>query len=186
MTPEDLYKSLDYVNHSREKRQEMATLVMQNQKLIGLLLKIAEDVKNPISSKACWVIEFAAKKKLNIIFPYLNEFTKLQPKLVLDSSIRPIAKINEFLINAYFSKTANEAQNHLNEIHLERITSAAFDWLISDVKVATKAYSMSCLFLLSKKYNWISPELRLVLEQNYASGSAAYKARARMVLAKLK
>ncbi len=186
MTFEDLYKSLDYVNHSREKRQEMADLVMCNPSLIGTLLVIAAEVKNPISSKACWVVEFAAKKNLNTIFPYLNEFTELQPKLILDSSIRPIAKINEFLINAYFSKTVNEAQEQLSEIHLERIATAAFDWLISDVKVATKAYSMSCLLLLSKKYDWISPELRLVLEQNYGSGSAAYKARARMVLAKLK
>ncbi|MGB3152866.1 MAG: adenylosuccinate lyase, partial [Maribacter sp.] len=62
---------------------------------------------------------------------------------------------------------------------------ACFDWLIGNHKVAAKAYSMTCLLFLGRKFDWIHPELKLVLEQNYASGSAAYKARARMTLAKI-
>ena len=68
----------------------------------------------------------------------------------------------------------------------EKMTSRCFEWLIDDqLKVAPRAYSMISLFHLGKDINWIHEELQLVIEQNYAQESAAYKARARMVLKKL-
>lgn len=149
-------------------------------------MDIAFDVDDPISNRACWVIEFTAKENLAFLFPYLNYFTQNLNRVHLDSSVRPLAKICEFLIKAYFSKNDPEVRKVLTENYLERITTACFDWLIGDHKVAAKAYSMTSLLLLGRKFSWIHPELKMVLEQNYASGSAAYKARARHTLAKLK
>jgi len=186
VTREKLYNSLYLVNHSKEKRKEMASLIINNSSLIKPLLEIAFSVNDPISCKACWVLEFTAKEKLNYMFPHLDYITENASKLNSDSAIRPIAKIYEYLILSYFSRTLNITQGALNKKHLEHITTNCFDWLIGDYKVAAKAYSMTCLQLLGTKYDWIHPELRLVLEQNYASGSAAYKARARMALAKIK
>lgn len=185
MTKEQLYHALDYVNHSREKRMEMSILVTENPNLIAPLLAIAFDYKNPISSKACWVMEFTAKENLPYIFPYLDLFTANIGKVQLDSSVRPVAKICEYLIKSYFQFTSNNTKSVLTEEHLEKITTACFDWLIGEHKVAAKAYSMTCLLLLAKRYDWIRPELKLVLEKNYAFESAAYKARARLTLAKL-
>lgn len=186
MTKEELYTALDYVNHSREKRKEMATLVLNNPKLVGPLFEIAFQQNNQISSKACWVLEFTAKEKLAYIFPYLDVFTAGLNELHLHPSVRPMAKICEYLILGYFKKQNIEVQNALNNEHLEHITAACFDWIIGDHKVAAQAYSMTCLLLLGQKFDWVHPELKMILEQNYAQGSAAYKARARMTLAKLK
>lgn len=186
MTTEELYQSLEYVNHSREKRAEMSVLVIKNPSLVEPLMQIAFDVDNPISSRACWVLEFAAKENLAYIFPYLENFTLNLGKVHLDSSVRPMAKICEFLVQAYFSKKENRIKLKLTEPHLERITTTCFDWLIGNHKVAAKAYSMTCLLLLGRKYEWVHSELKMVLEQNYSKGSAAYKARARMTLAKLR
>lgn len=185
MTKTELYHSLNYVNHSRRKRMEMASLVLGNPDLILPLLDIVFDVDDPISSKACWVLEFTATENLSFIFPYVDRFTSNIGLVHLDSSVRPIAKICEYMMRAYFSKNPNEAQKILKNHHLEQIAAACFDWLIGDHKVAAKAYSMTSLYLLGKKFDWIPPELKLVLEQNYAEGSAAYKARARHTLAKL-
>jgi hypothetical protein len=69
--------------------------------------------------------------------------------------------------------------------HLEHMATSCFDWLIGDQKVAVKAYSMTCLLLLGRKFDWIHPELKLVLTENYAQGSAAYQARAGIILGKL-
>ncbi|QWX82608.1 adenylosuccinate lyase [Cellulophaga sp. HaHaR_3_176] len=182
----ELKNSLNYVNHSREKRAEMSLLVLENPNLIEPLLKIAFTVKDPISSKACWVLEFTAKEKLSFIFPYLNEFTSKMGTVYLHPSVRPMAKICEYLITSYFSKSPNNVKEFLNNVHLERITTACFDWLIGEHKVAAQAYSMTCLLLLGKKFDWILPELKIILEKNYAQGSSAYKARARMTLAKIK
>lgn len=186
MNKAQLYEALNYVNHSREKRIEMATLVSKNPYLVEPLLEIAFEDIHPISSKACWVMEFTAKENLPYLFPYLDRFTATISALKLDSSVRPMAKICEYLILGYFQKKDNQVRNALKEKHLEEIAAACFDWLIGDHKVATQAYSMTCLLLLGRKYDWIHPELKMVLEQNYADGSAAYKARARITLGKIK
>lgn len=164
----------------------MAYLVLNDPFLMKPLMEIAFEIDDLISSKACWVMEFTARENLSYISPHLDTFTEKIGTVYLDSSVRPVAKVCELLILAYFSKTENQTQEVLNDSHLEKIATACFDWLIGDHKVAAQAYSMTSLLLLGKKFPWIHPELRLVLEQNYAQGSAAYKARARHTLAKLK
>ncbi|WP_339710236.1 adenylosuccinate lyase [uncultured Kriegella sp.] len=164
----------------------MAEIILQNPELISPLIKIAFDVNDPISSRACWVMEFTAKQNLSYIYPHLDYFTSNLKSVHLDSSVRPVAKICEYLISAYFLKADPAVQKVLNQTFLARIATACFDWLIGEHKVAAQAYSMTCLLLLGRKIHWIHEELKLVLEQNYANGSAAYKARARMTLAQLK
>ncbi|QCX00326.1 adenylosuccinate lyase [Aggregatimonas sangjinii] len=186
MTKTELYELLDYVNHSREKRMEMARMVLSNSELVQPLFEIGFDVDNPISSKACWILEFTAREKLAYIFPHLDVFTTGLGIVHFDSSIRPLAKICELLVVSYYSKEKNTTQKALTRVHLESITEACFDWLIGDSKVAPKAYAMTSLLLLGQTFDWIHPELKIIVEQHYATGSAAYKARARMVLAKLK
>ncbi len=185
MTKQELYQSLDYIDGTRKKRMEMTRKVLANQKLLELLLVIAFEVDNPISSKACWILEYVAKENLSNILPFIDNFTTNLKSLKLDSSVRPMAKICEMLIEAYFSKNKNETKAVLTTMNLEQIAASCFDWLIGDHKVAAKAYSMTSLLLLGRKFKWIHPELKMVLEQNYTSGSAAYKARARMTLSKL-
>ena len=70
-------------------------------------------------------------------------------------------------------------------MNLEAIATACFDWLISEQKVAPQAYAMTSLYYLGQRFPWIHEELKQVLEQNYADGSAGYQARARKVLQKL-
>ncbi len=164
----------------------MAALVLDNPKVMKHLVDIAMTNDDPISSRACWVLEFVVKQKPSYIFSHLEDFTTRLGDVKLHSSVRPIAKICEILVKAYFSKKPNPVQGKLNGGHLERIATACFDWLIGDHKVAAQAYSMTSLLLLGRKFDWILPELKMVLELNYANGSAAYKARARMTLAKIK
>ncbi len=164
----------------------MANLVLSNADIIEPLFEIAFIIDDPISSRACWVLEFTAKEHLPYIFPYLDTFTNNIGKVHLQPSIRPMAKICEYLIKSYFSKSTNTTQTALTNKHLERITTACFDWLIGEHKVAAQAYSMTSLLFLGKKFDWILPELKMILEKNYTNGSAAYKARARLTLAKIK
>ncbi len=164
----------------------MASLILIDPGLIHPLLEIIFEDENPVSPRASWVLEFTLKKKLHYIYPHLNFFTTHVSDVRLDSSVRPLAKICEFLTKAYFSKMKNEAQDVMREKHLKAITAACFDWLIGEHKVAAKAYSMTSLLLMGQKFDWIHPELKMILEQNYSDGSAAYQARARMTLAKIK
>ena len=186
MTTEQLYNELDYVNHSRENRKKYAIMVISNPELIEKVLDILIKVDDKVSPRAAWLLEFVARENLDAILPYLDRITKEMHKVHLDSAVRPIAKICEYLIEAYYHKNPNHTKDYLKPIHKERIIELSFDYLITDQKVAAKAYSMNSLYLLGKEYNWIHRELIQILEQGFASGSAAYKARSRHLLKKLK
>jgi hypothetical protein len=74
----------------------------------------------------------------------------------------------------------------LTENQLQQITECCFDWLISDVKVASKCYAIRTLQLLGNHFDWIHPELKIILEKDYTYHSAAYKAVGREILKKIK
>lgn len=186
MTTEQLYNELNYVNHSREKRLFYAHMMQNNPKLVPKLLDILFKVDDKISPRAAWVFEFMCNDDINTIIPYLNKFTENMHKVHLDSAVRPVAKICEFLAKAYTSKEDNNIKTALTETHKERIIENCFDYMINDEKVAPKAYSMSVLFLLGKDYDWVYPELARILEDDFSKQTAAFKARARHILKKIK
>lgn len=186
MTTAQLYKELNYVNHSREKRLYYAHLMQNNPDLIPKLLDILFMVDDKISPRAAWVFEFLCNDNIETIIPYLDVFTKNMHKVHLDSAVRPVAKICEFLAKAYTAKTNNNIKNALTETHKERIIEVCFDYMINDEKIAPKAYSMNTLFLLGKDYDWVHPELVLILERDFQMQSSGFKARARHILKKIK
>ncbi len=186
MTEQELYTKLEYTDHSREKRSKMAALIIHDPTLISLLLSIISRVNDDISCRAAWILESAVRKDKALLYPYLDKFIPLLANVKLDSAVRPLAKICELLIISFYVKLPNKSHQYLSKKHLEHITTACFDWLIGNHKVAAKAYSMTTLYLLGTTFDWIHPELKIILEQNYSKGSAAYKARARMVLKKIK
>ena len=186
MTLEALYQELNYVDHTREKRLFYANLVMDNPDLIPKLLAIFFMVDDKISCRAAWVIEYVARRDITMLLPYIDTFINKIDTLHLDSSIRPAAKICEVLISAYYGKNPSPVKQILNPSHLEKIAETCFDWLIQKQKVAVKAHSMLALYLLGRQLDWIHPELKLTLEKDFNIESAAYKARARHILRKIK
>ncbi len=185
MTFEELYKHLTYVNSSRENRQKNAEMVLNNIDLLPILMDVLFKVDDKVSCKAAWVLEFVCGENLEAIIPYLDTFTENISKVHLDSAVRPVAKICEYLVTAYYSEENNDIKNALVPIYHERIIEACFDWMITDQKVAVKVYSMSTLYLLGQDYDWVHPELIIILEQDFHSGSAGFKARARHIIKKI-
>jgi len=160
--------------------------MQNNPHLVPKLLNILFRVDDKISPRAAWVFEFMCNNNIDTIIPYLDTFTENMHKVHLDSAVRPVAKICEFLATAYYSKTENDIQTALTKTHKERIIEVCFDYMINDEKVAPKAYSMTTLFLLGKEYDWVYPELTRILEDDFHKQSAAFKARARQILKKIK
>jgi len=175
---------LDYVTASRECRNKMADEILASPDMFRPLLELALETHSDLGSRASWIVEFTFKKKPEILHPHLDLFTRGIGNLKMESSIRPMAKICELLTLAHY-KGKNNKQGLLSPVHRERIAAACFDWLISAEKVAPRAYSMQTLALLGQEFEWIHPELKAVLEQGYASGSAGFKARARRILKNL-
>ncbi|MEP2278922.1 adenylosuccinate lyase [Maribacter sp.] len=182
MIKEELKEALNYVSASRENRSKMASKIEGNPKLIPILIEIIKYDTEPISCKAAWVLEYVAKKDLQLIYQHIDSFLSSLTHISLESSIRPASKICQLLALNEFPKKNRTSPQTLSVSQLNIITESAFDWLIGEHKVAPKAYSMTTLLLIGQKIKWIHPELGQILKQSYESGSAAYKARARMTL----
>lgn len=185
MTTDQLYDELNFVNHSRANRLKYAHMVIAEPQLIPKLLDILFMVDDKVSCKAAWVFEFMCGEKLENIIPYLDRFTDNMHKVHLDSAVRPIAKVCEYVIKAFYSKTPNSIQSALTVAHRTKIVEACFDWMINDEKIAPKAYAINTLYLLGKDMDWIHPELSLILERDFHMQSSGFKARARHILKKI-
>ncbi|MDA0176965.1 adenylosuccinate lyase [Mesoflavibacter profundi] len=185
MTTQQLYEELNYVNHSREKRLFYANMVISDTSLMDQLIDILMLVDDKVSPRAAWVLEFVCKENLDVIIPFLDKFTTQMHKVHLDSAVRPIAKICEYLATAFYSKQENKIKSALTKTHQERIIEVSFDYMITDQKIAPKAYAMNTLFLFGKDYDWIHPELILILQKDFKMQSSGFKARAKHILKKL-
>lgn len=185
MTTDQLYKELTYVDSSRKNRLKYAHMVMNDLSLLPKLLDVLFMIDDKVSCRAAWVLEFVCGENLEVIIPFLDKFTENLGKVHLDSAVRPVAKVCEYLVKAYYSKTDNNIKAALQPKFKEHIIEACFDWMISNQKVAVKAYSMNTLYLLGQDHSWIHPELKIILERDFNSNSAGFKARARHILKKI-
>ncbi|TVZ23182.1 hypothetical protein JM84_2100 [Dokdonia sp. Hel_I_63] len=186
MTLSELYNELAYVNHSREKRAYYAQLILNEPGLMELVLEILFMVDDTRSPKAGWIAEFATKEDITIIFPHLELFTTKMHTVYQDTALRPVSKICEELAISYFKIKNLQTRASLTKIQRERMVTAAFDWLITDQRVAVKAYSMTSLYYLGTEFNWIHEDLQRIMEENYMTSSAAYKARCKHITAWIK
>ncbi|HEU4790678.1 MAG TPA: hypothetical protein VFS71_13410 [Flavobacterium sp.] len=178
----EFQKNLDYVTGHRANRQKYANEVLDNRELFPELIQLCFQTSNKNASKALWILEFVCYQKLEWLSAHLDFFCSQIKNLKDESAIRPAAKICQFLILSHFKK--KEIQ--LSEKQLEEIIENSFDWLINDIKVAPKAYSMRTLYLLGQHYDWIHPELKIIITKDFPNHSAAYKAVAKEVLKKIK
>jgi hypothetical protein len=180
----ELQLKLDYVNAYRENRLKAAQDIIDNKDYFDELVKICFSPSDKNNHKACWILEFVSYEKLIWLQPHLDSFFENGKHLKEESSIRPIAKVIQLLVKSHYKKEENCII--LSEENLQDCIETSFDWLINDTKVATKAYSIRTLYILGNYYDWIHPELKIILEKDYAEHSPAYKAVAREVLKKIK
>jgi hypothetical protein len=175
-------KKLENVTGYRVIRQKYANEVLDNPKLFSELVSLCFQVSDKNASKAFWILEFVCYQKLEWLEDHLDFFCSNIKNLKDESAIRPASKICQLLVIAHYKKK----EIILSEKHLEEITETSFDWLINDIKVATKAYSMRTLYILGQHYDWIHPELKTIITKDFPNHTAAYKAVAKEVLKKIK
>lgn len=180
----ELQKKLDYVNAYRENRLKVSQEILENPSLFGELVSICFSPEDKNNHKACWILEFVSYEELLWLQPHLDFFCSNLKVLKDESSLRPIAKVVQLLVKSHYKKNENGIK--LSEENLQNCIEASFDWLITDVKVATKAYSIRTLYVLGNYYDWIHPELKVILDKDFGDHSAAYKAVAKEVLKKIK
>ena len=186
MNSEILVEKLNFPRAYRKTRLELAHWVIAHPETFPDLLTICFDENNNISHKAAWILEFVCTEKIEMLLPHLDLFFRHIPKARKDQSVRPFSKICLMLAKHVYKKKNVLVINSLKPLHKETMISCCFDWLITEQKVACQAYAMDALYLLGTEIDWIHPELEITLDQNIHHRSAAYKARGRITLEKIR
>jgi len=170
----------------RVNRLRVASVFFQQPELFFDLLNVSFQTDYKLHYKAMWTIEMILEKDLDSILPHLNFFIQNINKLKHESAVRPTAKICKWIAEAYVKKNRLEFQQLLENQSITQIIETGFDWMISDTKVATKAYTMDTLFyfgsLPNEDLDWVHSELKNIIMQNSNQESSAYKAHARQIL----
>jgi hypothetical protein len=186
MRKEYLIQELNNIeNAKRDNRQRVANIVLEQPNLMEPLVEVTFMVEDKVSIKAAWILEWiCTHHDLNLVLPYLDDFTQNIGSLQLDSAIRPCAKVCEHLAVAYTNKKENLVKETLKSEHIEQIIETGFDWLITPQKIAVRAYTMNSLFLFGTLdgKDWVHPELEHLIRTKIIHESKGCKARGRYVL----
>lgn len=154
--------------------------------LVNTLLKAIWMEDKGGTFTASWVFDYLMRKDLDLLLPYITEFTDGLEKLKSESCIRPVAHVCELLVLESYKKKNSDYIEALDTNALTKIVAACFDWLMGSKKVASKVFAMTCLLHLGKQFKWIHPELKSILEHTIPYGTVGYKNRAQKTLMALK
>lgn len=172
----DFFNRIAKSNASTNCRNGNRDFVLENPEHLKDLIAIATDLANKNHYKAVWIIEMLVETHTQLLVPYIDQICQTIPKYKHESAIRGMSRTAFFLST---SKTIS-----LTETQQEKLIEICLDWLIGDAKVAPKAYAMYALCHYAKNQDWIKEELRNIINKDFASQSAGYKAAAREVLKK--
>lgn len=175
------YKEIASSTAHRPVRDRLCGDVLSDPTLFPLLLRTALNCSDEHHHKACWILELVLENNIQWLKEHCEEFSTLLNSFTHDGAVRSISKICLFAAQ----RQEKEKGTFLTEKQSQRITEACFDWLISDTKVASKAYAMRTLYSIGKQQRWIHDELRHILPLGFPDHSPAYKAAAKDILKRI-
>ena len=178
-----LFSKIQKSSAHTQNRIENGNFVVENPDLVQDLVVFCFESDNKFHIRACCILEKVFEIDLDLSYPYLDFIAHNIHKIKNDSAIRSLSRFIKFLAQKNSQKNTNN-QPILSAFQHEKFTEAAFDWLISDYRIAVKANAIYMLFELGKNTDWIYPELKMILEQT-TNPSPGYKVVVRNVLEKL-
>jgi len=177
----------DIVNAAKAHRIKAAKIIINEKTLIKELVYYVFKTENKLSIKAAWILEWiCSHNNIDYIIPHLTYFCDNLHKLKFDSSKRPCAKVCELLAISYTEKQPNLIQQKLSANNIEKIIETGFDWLITEQKIAVKAYTMTTLYLFGKNSNWIHSELYTIIQKDVIHQSKGCEARGKKIMKLIK
>lgn len=184
MTSNQLKTELQKLKAYKDERVRLGIAVVKHD-LLPELIKFCHP-ENEISHQACWSLEQSFLLHEESCYPYLMEIGALYEMPINSSGMRALCKISSILSKKFYSKKDSIVKSLLTKTIREQMVEGCFQVLITTDKTANMAYSVYTLFEFGKEFDWIYPELKLILHQkldeNYGNG---FKSSARRIIAKL-
>jgi hypothetical protein len=159
--------------HSKTHALTIANYACESKKNFKELMKCFLDEEYRLAQRAAWSVSWAAKQKPEMIYPHISDLVSvLHKKNVHDAVIRNSVRVLQEI--------------EIPEKYQGEVMDACFQFLEKPATaVAIKAFSLTTLFNLSKKYPEIKSELKLIIEDRLEHETAAFKSRAKKILPKL-
>lgn len=156
--------------HSKAQALKIAAYACASKKNFRELMKcfLSDDYR--IAQRAAWSVSWAARQQPGMIVPYIKELVaQMQRKDVHNAVVRNSVRILEAI------EIPEEFHGEVMNVCFAFIESPA-------TPVAVKAFALTTLFNLSKKYPDIRAELKLVIEERWDMETAAFRSRGRKIL----
>lgn len=177
----EIEKLLEKTTALRRDREAAAAYIGSQPEKYRNLLRCAQHRDPNTRIKACWILEIIVLKDPSLLDTDREAFFEIFEHINQGSSIRPVSKIIAFWCKAVITLQNNTYPN-LHSADIQKLTERCFSWLLSDLPVAVKAFSMEALLHLGKSESWVHPELKAYIEKEFANGSPGFKSRAKKVL----
>ncbi|MCP9751407.1 hypothetical protein [Ferruginibacter sp. HRS2-29] len=156
--------------HSRQQCDDIVAWVGADQKRFDELFKLFLNDEYRIVQRSAWPVSYCVQAHPNLI-------TKHYPKL--------IAKMQENDQPDAVKRNGARLLQHVDipEKYCGSIMDLCFQLVASpDEAVAIKAFSLTVLGNLAKKYPDIIPEIKLLIEEQFGDEKPAFKSRALKLL----
>lgn len=159
--------------HSKRQADKIANYACRNKENFKKLIQCYLSGEHLLAQRAAWSVSIAARKQPEYILPYIKDLVEiLSKKNVHNAVIRNSVRTLETL------EIPRKFQG--------KIMQTCFRFLEDyNTPVATKVFSMTTLYNLSKQYPEIKSELKSVIEDRWEHESAAFKSRGRKVLSQI-
>ncbi|MEO7530323.1 MAG: hypothetical protein ABIS69_02895 [Sediminibacterium sp.] len=166
--PEEILKE-----HNKAHAVKIAAYACSSKKNFKELMHcfMADDYQ--LAQRAAWSVSWAARKKPEMIRPYLKDLVAQMKRTdVHNAVVRNSVRILE--------------QMDIPEKYQGEVMNACFHFIETpSTPIAVKAFSLTTLFNLSKKYPEIGPELKLIIEERWDTETAAFRSRGKKILNQL-
>jgi len=159
--------------HSKPYALSIANYACASKENFVELMRCFLDNEYRLAQRAAWSVSWAARQKPEMIYPHIKDLVSvLNKKNVHDAVIRNSVRVLQKI--------------EIPEKYHGEVMDACFQFLEKpSTPVAIKAFSLTTLFNLSKKYPEIKPELKLIINDRLDYETAAFKSRAKKILPKL-
>lgn len=157
--------------HSLQNTVKIVDFACKSAENFSLLMQCFLCNEYRVAQRAAWAVSMVAFKRPSFIQVYIKDLVaQLSRKDVHNAVIRNSIRILQ--------------QIDIPEAHHAEVMNACFAFIENhDTPVAIKAFSLTTLSNLSKAYPEIKHELKLIIEERWETESAAFKSRARKILA---
>ena len=167
------YTSQLLQEHSRVNTDKIAKAIGNDPDEFKKIIDIIYHAEPPLPQRAAWLLTTVNKKYPELLKPYLSKFINDIQKFELDAVRRNMSVV----------LASHEIPKKLQG----KLITVCFNLiLLPNEKVAIKTHAMQCIANIAKEHRELIPELKSAIEDQLPKTTAAFNARANMVMKALK